>query len=126
MTSITHIATKRMPLTFPLSTFHSFPIFHASLPPLFPPLPFSPARPVPDDVRHDVYLTLSHGLFNKGTKRADKNVQVDVEVLNEKDQVLEVRDRMYWPGARHGGAFGGGGGGGRAGGAHPLPTHMYI
>lgn len=44
----------------------------------------------PDDVRHDVYLTLCNGLFNKGTKRADKNVQVDVEVLNDKDEVLEV------------------------------------
>ena len=43
-----------------------------------------------DDVRHDVYLTLCNGLFNKGTKRADKNVQVDVEVLNEADQVIEV------------------------------------
>ncbi len=43
-----------------------------------------------DDVRHDVYLTLSHGFFNKGTKRADKNVQVDVEVLDDRDQVLEV------------------------------------
>lgn len=43
----------------------------------------------PYDVRHDVYLTLCNGLFNKGTKRADKNVQIDVEVLNEKDQVIE-------------------------------------
>ena len=43
-----------------------------------------------DDVRHDVYLTLCNGLFNKGTKRADKNVQIDVEVLNDKDQVIEV------------------------------------
>lgn len=43
----------------------------------------------PYDVRHDVYLTLCNGLFNKGTKRADKNVQVDVEVLNEADQVIE-------------------------------------
>ena len=43
-----------------------------------------------DDVRHDVYLTLCNGLFNKGTKRADKNVQVDVEILNDKDQVMDV------------------------------------
>lgn len=47
----------------------------------------------PDDVRHDVYLTLCNGLFNKGTKRADKNVQVDVEVLNDKDQVMDVSRR---------------------------------
>ncbi len=48
-----------------------------------------------DDVRHDVYLTLCNGIFNKGTKRADKNVQIDVEVLNDKDQVLEVRVYTY-------------------------------
>ena len=45
-----------------------------------------------DDIRHDVYLTLSQGVFNKGTKRADKNVQIDVEVLNDKDQVIQVSD----------------------------------
>lgn len=48
--------------------------------------------PLTDDIRHDVYLTLSQGVFNKGTKRADKNVQIDVEVLNDKDQVIQVSD----------------------------------
>lgn len=43
-----------------------------------------------DDVRHDVYLTLMHGLFNKGTKRADKNVEISMEVIDEKEQVIEV------------------------------------
>jgi hypothetical protein len=42
----------------------------------------------PYDVRHDVYLTLQHGLFNKGTKRADKNVEVDVEVLDIKENPI--------------------------------------
>lgn len=44
-----------------------------------------------DDVRHDVYLTLDHGVFNKGTKRADKNVEIDMEIIDEKDQVISVR-----------------------------------
>ena len=43
-----------------------------------------------DDVRHDVYLTLVNGLFNKGTKRADKNVEVDVEVLDIKENPIPV------------------------------------
>jgi hypothetical protein len=42
----------------------------------------------PYDVRHDVYLTLQHGVFNKGTKRADKNVEVDVEVLDTKENPI--------------------------------------
>ena len=44
-----------------------------------------------DDVRHDVYLTLDHGVFNKGTKRADKNVEVDMEIIDEKEQIIAVR-----------------------------------
>ena len=46
--------------------------------------------PHSDDVRHDVYLTLMNGVFNRGVKRADKNVQIDLEVLDEKDNVIEV------------------------------------
>jgi len=42
----------------------------------------------PYDVRHDVYLTTLHGQFNQGTKRADKNVQIDIEVIDEKEQVI--------------------------------------
>ena len=44
-----------------------------------------------DDVRHDVYLTLDHGVFNKGTKRADKNVEIDVEIIDEKEHIIAVR-----------------------------------
>lgn len=46
---------------------------------------------IADDVRHDVYLTLDHGVFNKGTKRADKNVEVDMEIMDEKEQIIAVR-----------------------------------
>ena len=49
----------------------------------------------PDDVRHDVYLTILHGVFNKGTKRADKNVEIDVEVIDDKEQLLEVMWTHY-------------------------------
>lgn len=48
-----------------------------------------------DDVRHDVYLTLDHGVFNKGTKRADKNVEIDMEIIDEKEQIISVRFSCY-------------------------------
>ncbi len=48
-----------------------------------------------DDVRHDVYLTLVSGMFNKGTKRADKNVEIDVEILNDRDLVIPVSRTVY-------------------------------
>lgn len=47
-----------------------------------------------DDVRHDVYLTLDHGVFNKGTKRADKNVEIDLEIIDEKEQIISVRHAL--------------------------------
>ena len=50
------------------------------------PLSLCPA----DDERHDVYLTLQQGVFGRGNKRADKNVQVDVEVLGERGETLPV------------------------------------
>ena len=43
-----------------------------------------------DDERHDVYLTLQQGFFSKGSKRADKNVQVDVEILGDDDNTIRV------------------------------------
>lgn len=39
---------------------------------------------LPGDVRHDLYLTLSSGEFTRGSKSADKNVEVTVRVCNEK------------------------------------------
>ena len=41
-----------------------------------------------DDERHDVYLTLLQGVFSKGSKRADKNVEVVVEMLGDDDNTL--------------------------------------
>ena len=50
----------------------------------------------PDDDRHDVYLTLQQGIFSKGSKRADKNVEVAVEVLGDDDNPLPfVSAYMY-------------------------------
>lgn len=43
-----------------------------------------------DDERHDVYLTIQQGFFGRGNKRADKNVQVDMEVLNDRNEVIQV------------------------------------
>ena len=37
-----------------------------------------------------MYLTLVNGVFNKGTKRADKNVEIDVDVIDEKDMIIPV------------------------------------
>ncbi|XP_064383161.1 dedicator of cytokinesis protein 1-like [Halichondria panicea] len=42
----------------------------------------------PYDVRHDVYLTMVSGVFTKGTKRADKNVEINVEILDDRDIVI--------------------------------------
>ncbi len=54
--------------------FYSYPCIHAPT----------------DDVRHDVYLTMVSGVFNKGTKRADKNVEINVEILDDRDIVIPV------------------------------------
>lgn len=58
---------------------------------------------IPDDVRNDLYLTLIQGEFKKGTKKADKNVEVTVEVCNQHGEVLQVENRtrppifsIYW------------------------------
>ncbi|XP_019859385.1 PREDICTED: dedicator of cytokinesis protein 1 isoform X1 [Amphimedon queenslandica] len=45
----------------------------------------------PYDDRHDVYLTLQQGVFSKGSKRADKNVEVAVEVLGDDDNPLPFK-----------------------------------
>lgn len=41
-------------------------------------------------MRNDLYLTLSHGEFTKGTKSSDRNIEVSVKVLNEKGLVIKV------------------------------------
>ena len=51
--------------------------------------PYAHCMPT-DDVRHDVYLTMVSGVFTKGTKRADKNVEINVEILDDRDIVIPV------------------------------------
>jgi len=36
-----------------------------------------------------------NGMFNKGTKRADKNVEINVEVFDEREQVIPVSNPAY-------------------------------
>ncbi|XP_071039760.1 dedicator of cytokinesis protein 1 isoform X2 [Parasteatoda tepidariorum] len=43
---------------------------------------------LPGDVRNDLYLSISHGEFTKGTKSSDRNIEVSVKALNEKGQVI--------------------------------------
>nr|CAD7428799.1 unnamed protein product [Timema monikensis] len=43
---------------------------------------------LPGDVRNDLYLTLVGGEFSKGSKLADKNVEVTVVVCNDKGQSI--------------------------------------
>lgn len=43
---------------------------------------------LPGDVRHDLYLTVSSGEFSRGSKSADKNVEVTVRVCNEKGKPI--------------------------------------
>lgn len=50
---------------------------------------------LPGDVRNDLYLTLVHGEFSKGTKSSDKNIEVVVTVCNEKGVPLQVPS-FYW------------------------------
>lgn len=47
---------------------------------------------LPENVRNDLYLTLVSGEFSKGSKTTDKNVEVTVQVCNEKGQPLQVSE----------------------------------
>ena len=42
------------------------------------------------DVRNDIYVTLCEGEFNRGSKTADKNVEVMMLVCNKKGEVIPV------------------------------------
>ena len=33
-------------------------------------------------MRNDIYVTLEHGQFEKGSKRAERNVEVAIEVID--------------------------------------------
>jgi len=47
---------------------------------------------VTGDVRNDLYVNLIQGEFKKGTKTADKNVEVTMCVCSCKGEVLQVGD----------------------------------
>lgn len=44
------------------------------------------------DVRNDIYVTIQEGEFMRGSKTADKNVEVTMQVCNKRGEVLQV-----WP-----------------------------
>lgn len=50
---------------------------------------------LPGDVRNDLYLTLISGEFSKGSKKSDKNVEVLVQVCNEKGEVIPVSSVIF-------------------------------
>eukprot|EP00106_Octopus_bimaculoides_P019984 XP_014787426.1 PREDICTED: dedicator of cytokinesis protein 1-like isoform X1 [Octopus bimaculoides] len=45
--------------------------------------------PVEGDVRNEIYITLMQGEFNKGSKTSEKNVEVTIQVCNQKGGILE-------------------------------------
>ncbi|XP_060585551.1 dedicator of cytokinesis protein 1-like isoform X2 [Ruditapes philippinarum] len=44
---------------------------------------------LPDLVRNDIYITIIEGEFNRGSKTADKNVEVSMLVCNKQGEVLK-------------------------------------
>ncbi|XP_053406382.1 dedicator of cytokinesis protein 1-like [Mercenaria mercenaria] len=44
---------------------------------------------LPGDVRNDIYVTILEGEFNRGSKTADKNVEVSMLVCNKQGEVLK-------------------------------------
>ncbi|CAH1784994.1 unnamed protein product [Owenia fusiformis] len=49
---------------------------------------------MPGDVRNDLYLTLSHGDFDRGSKTSSKNIEVKVTVL-DKDGAI-IKDSIHY------------------------------
>lgn len=47
------------------------------------------------DVRNDIYVTLVHGDFDKGSKTTPKNVEVTMSVYDEDGKKLEVRPQGH-------------------------------
>lgn len=45
---------------------------------------------VSGDVRNDIYVTLEHGQFEKGSKRAERNVEVAIEVIDGNGKTIPV------------------------------------
>ena len=48
------------------------------------------ATPPPGDVRNDIYITLECGQFEKGHKRAERNVEVSIEVVDGGGRTIPV------------------------------------
>lgn len=42
-------------------------------------------------MRNDIYITVEQGVFEKGTKRSERNVEVAIEVFDGHRNVIEVR-----------------------------------
>ena len=42
------------------------------------------------DARNDIYVTLESGSFDKGTKRAERNVEVAINVVDNTGHVIPV------------------------------------
>lgn len=42
----------------------------------------------PEDVRNDLYITVDQAVFNKGEKKAERNIEVTMRVVNEKGKVV--------------------------------------
>ena len=45
---------------------------------------------VSGDVRNDIYVTLEYGQFEKGSKRAERNVEVAIEVIDGLGKTIPV------------------------------------
>ena len=40
--------------------------------------------------RHDIFIELHSGYFQKGSKKADKNIEIQVSVVDENGKAVEV------------------------------------
>ena len=49
------------------------------------------------DARNDIYVTLEGGSFSKGTKTAERNVEVAVSVVEKSGTVIPVRTSLSLP-----------------------------
>jgi dedicator of cytokinesis protein 1 len=45
---------------------------------------------VAGDVRNDIYIALMQGEFRRGSKMADKNVEITLTVCNQDGEVIPV------------------------------------
>ncbi len=59
---------------------------------LFPHITLS--MPAAGDVRNDVYITMESGQFEKGSKRAERNVEVAVSVIDKDARPIPASSLM--------------------------------